>query len=413
MRHMVADETTGMLFTSDLGSELRVGHRHDDRHDDVCSSRPTTSRTRSLCHPTAACCSSPAEARTTRSATTCRTRVGHGPALRHGHRQAARRDRGRQPVHRPRRLARRAACSSSPTSSTLACGRTTCRTRLRCGRGTAASTRGISCESARTASRSCGKLRRRAVTDPCRRITRNEGPDTCTSSASIPRSASCGPCSCTGPDRSLERLTPHNRTEFLFDDVVWVERARREHDAFTDVLRDRGVEVLYLEDLLAETLAHSDEARRHIVERAVSSYTVGLSLVDELRAYLFAQDAGAARRDARRRPAHLRARGPRPRVAQPPLARRGARRAGHLRPAAAAQHDVHARLERVALRRRRAAAAVLARAPARGRQRLGDLPPPSAVRRRRASSSGIRRRATPSASRSRTSATARRSRAAT
>jgi arginine deiminase len=81
------------------------------------------------------------------------------------------------------------------------------------------------------------------------------------------------------PGLDLERLTPANRGDFLFDDVVWVERARREHDEFTAVLRDRGVEVLYLQDLLGETLSASDEARRHIVERAVSSYTVGLSLV--------------------------------------------------------------------------------------------------------------------------------------
>ena len=88
------------------------------------------------------------------------------------------------------------------------------------------------------------------------------------------------------PGLSLERLTPHNRKEFLFDDVVWVERAQQEHDAFTDILRDHDVEVLYLADLLAETIAASTEARRSIVERAVSSYTVGLSLVEELQTFL-------------------------------------------------------------------------------------------------------------------------------
>lgn len=88
------------------------------------------------------------------------------------------------------------------------------------------------------------------------------------------------------PDSSLERLTPRNRGEFLFDDVVWVDRARQEHDDFTAVLRDRDVEVRCVHDLLAETLAHSEVARHRIVERAVSSYTVGLSLVDELRGFL-------------------------------------------------------------------------------------------------------------------------------
>ena len=110
------------------------------------------------------------------------------------------------------------------------------------------------------------------------------------------------------PGESLERLTPQNRSEYLFDDVVWVERAQREHDYFTDVLRDRGVEVLYLQQLLAETLAASEDACRHIVERAVSSFTVGLSLVEELRGWLFAQEPDAPRRDPRRRAAHLGAR---------------------------------------------------------------------------------------------------------
>jgi arginine deiminase len=86
----------------------------------------------------------------------------------------------------------------------------------------------------------------------------------------------------------MERLTPQNRQEFLFDDVVSVERAQREHDEFAAVLRARGVEVLYLQELLAETVATSQEARQHVVQRAVSSFTVGLSLVDDLRTWLFA-----------------------------------------------------------------------------------------------------------------------------
>jgi len=93
------------------------------------------------------------------------------------------------------------------------------------------------------------------------------------------------------PGLSLERLTPANREEFLFDDVVWVERAQREHDEFTAILRDRGVEVYYVDALLAETLDASTDARRHILQRAVSSFTVGLSLVEDLRAWLFAQES--------------------------------------------------------------------------------------------------------------------------
>jgi len=93
------------------------------------------------------------------------------------------------------------------------------------------------------------------------------------------------------PGLCLERLTPQNRTEFLYDDVVWVDKAVAQHDAFTDVLRDHGVEVLYVQDMLAEAIAASPDARRYIVERAVSSYTVGLSLVDELSSWLFSLSA--------------------------------------------------------------------------------------------------------------------------
>lgn len=94
------------------------------------------------------------------------------------------------------------------------------------------------------------------------------------------------------PGRALERLTPDNREHFLYDDLVWVERAQAEHDAFADALRSRGVEVLYVEQLLAQTFEASVEAREDAITSAVSSYTVGLSLVDELRAYLTELPAG-------------------------------------------------------------------------------------------------------------------------
>jgi arginine deiminase len=88
------------------------------------------------------------------------------------------------------------------------------------------------------------------------------------------------------PELSLRRLTPSNHDELLFDDVLWVERAQYEHDQFVARMRERGVEVFLLRDLLAEALAASDEARRRLIELAASEYTVGLSLVDEVRAIL-------------------------------------------------------------------------------------------------------------------------------
>ncbi|HZL95157.1 MAG TPA: arginine deiminase family protein, partial [Vicinamibacterales bacterium] len=78
----------------------------------------------------------------------------------------------------------------------------------------------------------------------------------------------------------------------MFDDVLWVERAQYEHDQFVEKMRSHGVEVFILRDLLTEALAASDEGRKRLIELAVSEYTVGVSLVDEVRATLdgFAPD---------------------------------------------------------------------------------------------------------------------------
>ena len=96
------------------------------------------------------------------------------------------------------------------------------------------------------------------------------------------------------PGLELQRLTPANCAELLFDDVLWVKRARQEHDAFADVLRDRGVEVLYLQDLLAETLA-DDVARKWVLERTVTDQELGPMLAPHVRDHLQSLDAGAAR----------------------------------------------------------------------------------------------------------------------
>src|SRR6187200_1472965 len=76
------------------------------------------------------------------------------------------------------------------------------------------------------------------------------------------------------PELSLQRLTPSNHDELLFDDVLWVERAQHEHDRFVARMRERGVEVFLLHELLAEALAASDEARQRLIELVASEYTV-------------------------------------------------------------------------------------------------------------------------------------------
>jgi arginine deiminase len=89
------------------------------------------------------------------------------------------------------------------------------------------------------------------------------------------------------PDLSLQRLTPTNHDELLFDDVLWVERAQYEHDRFVEQMRGRGVEVFLLQDLLTDALAASEEARKRLLELAVSEYTVGISLADDIRSLLW------------------------------------------------------------------------------------------------------------------------------
>jgi len=84
------------------------------------------------------------------------------------------------------------------------------------------------------------------------------------------------------PELSLRRLTPANHDELLFDDLLWVEHAQIEHDAFTDHMRGRGVEVFYLEQMMVEALQAHPEAQQRIVERVITPLTVGLSLYDEL-----------------------------------------------------------------------------------------------------------------------------------
>ncbi len=83
------------------------------------------------------------------------------------------------------------------------------------------------------------------------------------------------------PGPELKRLTPRNNDSLLFDGIPWVGRAQDEHDAFAGALRDRGVEVVYLIDLLTEALG--EPAAR---TQAVTQITGSLRLGDTFRSYL-------------------------------------------------------------------------------------------------------------------------------
>ncbi|MBW8481769.1 arginine deiminase [Actinomadura parmotrematis] len=80
------------------------------------------------------------------------------------------------------------------------------------------------------------------------------------------------------PGAELKRLTPRNSDKLLFDAIPWVGRAQEEHDAFAQALRDRGVEVLYLAELLQDALEYG-EARA----RAIADVTADPRWGDQLR----------------------------------------------------------------------------------------------------------------------------------
>jgi arginine deiminase len=87
------------------------------------------------------------------------------------------------------------------------------------------------------------------------------------------------------PDLAHERLSPTNCHELLFDDVIWVRRARQEFDAFVDLMRDRDVEVLLLHDMLAQTLDERD-AREWLLSHRVRPEEVTVMFAQPLKEWL-------------------------------------------------------------------------------------------------------------------------------
>ncbi|MDP4506360.1 arginine deiminase [Nonomuraea turcica] len=92
------------------------------------------------------------------------------------------------------------------------------------------------------------------------------------------------------PDLALKRLTPANKDAFLFDDVLWVQRAMEEHEEFQQVLRERGITVHLLDVLLRETV-DIPEARKHILDAVVDERWLGPVGIDDVRNTLDAMDA--------------------------------------------------------------------------------------------------------------------------
>lgn len=91
------------------------------------------------------------------------------------------------------------------------------------------------------------------------------------------------------PGLELERLTPENCFDLLFDDVMWAETAQAEHDAFVKKLRERGVQVHLFADLLGEAL-DLPGARQWLFERIATPEKVGYHLLEPMRERFFAPE---------------------------------------------------------------------------------------------------------------------------
>ncbi|APR40323.1 arginine deiminase [Paraburkholderia sp. SOS3] len=89
----------------------------------------------------------------------------------------------------------------------------------------------------------------------------------------------------SSPGLAHQRLTPGNCDELLFDDVMWVSQAKRDHFDFVTKMRERGVEVLDVHNLLTQTLGNP-EARNWILDRKISDNSVGVGLSNEVRAWM-------------------------------------------------------------------------------------------------------------------------------
>ncbi|WP_286929630.1 MULTISPECIES: arginine deiminase [Aeromicrobium] len=87
------------------------------------------------------------------------------------------------------------------------------------------------------------------------------------------------------PGLAHERLTPSNCDDLLFDDVLWVQNAQRDHLDFVDKMREREIDVVELHDVLSATMADRT-ARAWLLDRKIVANEVGIGLVEETRGYL-------------------------------------------------------------------------------------------------------------------------------
>lgn len=88
------------------------------------------------------------------------------------------------------------------------------------------------------------------------------------------------------PGEELENLTPEYLSELLFDDIPYLEKAQEEHDRFAEALRSRGVEVLYLDQLVTEALSTEDLREQFVDEMIKASKQGSRRVTDTLKTFL-------------------------------------------------------------------------------------------------------------------------------
>jgi arginine deiminase len=87
------------------------------------------------------------------------------------------------------------------------------------------------------------------------------------------------------PGIEISRVTPDNKEALLFDDLLWLERAQQEHDRFVDLLRSRGAEVLYFDELLVECM-EDDAIRGDLIDRVFTPSRCGPRVSERMRTAL-------------------------------------------------------------------------------------------------------------------------------
>ena len=92
------------------------------------------------------------------------------------------------------------------------------------------------------------------------------------------------------PGGEIARLTPENRSNLLFDDILWPENAQAEHDAFAALLKQNGAEVVYFADCLAYILQNKD-VRSSLLDEAIALEPLDAALASALKASLMEIEA--------------------------------------------------------------------------------------------------------------------------